>query len=145
MAAQNAQILFPVNVPGAFDYRIPVGVSPARGDFVYAPIGQQMKLGVVFDIVADDGSRKLKDIAQVKATKPLPFEMLEFIRWTARYNCVSEGLVLRMVMRSYKALEPSALVTKFSPSGTLPAKMSAARQAVLELSLIHISEPTRPY
>ena len=103
MAAQNAQILFPVNVPGAFDYRIPAGVNPARGDFVFAPIGQQMKLGVVMDIVDDDGTRKLKDMAQVKATKPLSADMLSFIRWTAKYNCVSEGLVLRMVMRSYKA------------------------------------------
>ena len=132
MAAQNAQILFPVNVPGAFDYRIPAGVNPVRGDFVFAPIGQQMKLGVVMDIVDDDGSRKLKEMAQVKATKPLPAEMLSFIAWTAKYNCVSEGLVLRMVMRSYKALEPSALVTQFSPSGNLPAKMSAARHAVLD-------------
>ena len=132
MAAQNAQILFPVNVPGAFDYRIPTGINPARGDFVFAPIGQQMKLGVVMDIVPDDGTRKLKDMEQVKAAKPLSPDMLSFIRWTAKYNCVSEGLVLRMVMRSYKALEPSALVTQFSPSGNLPAKMNAARQAILD-------------
>ena len=138
MAAQNAQILFPVNVPGAFDYLIPHGMNVARGDFVFAPIGKQMKLGVVFDIVSDDGTRKLKDVAQVKATQPLSPEMLEFISWTARYNCVSPGLVLRMVVRSYKALDPSPMVTQFSPSGILPPKMSPAREAILELSLIHI-------
>jgi len=44
---QNAQILFPVNVPGAFDYAVPQGMDVAVGDFVYAPIGKQMKLGVV--------------------------------------------------------------------------------------------------
>ena len=132
MAAQNAQILFPVNVPGAFDYAIPHGMKVARGDFVFAPIGKQMKLGVVFDIAEDDGSRKLKQVAQVKATQPLSFEMLKFIEWTARYNCVSPGLVLRMVVRSYKALDPSPMVTQFSPSGNLPLKMSAAREAILE-------------
>ena len=132
MAAQNAQILFPVNVPGAFDYLIPHGMNVARGDFVFAPIGKQMKLGVVFDIVSDDGTRKLKDVAQVKATQPLSPEMLEFISWTARYNCVSPGLVLRMVVRSYKALDPSPMVTQFSPSGNLPPKMSPAREAILE-------------
>ena len=132
MAAQNAQILFPVNVPGAFDYAIPHGMKVARGDFVFAPIGKQMKLGVVFDIAEDDGSRKLKRVAQVKATQPLSFEMLKFIEWTARYNCVSPGLVLRMVVRSYKALDPSPMVTQFSPSGNLPLKMSAAREAILE-------------
>ena len=132
MAAQNAQILFPVNVPGAFDYAIPHGMKIARGDFVFAPIGKQMKLGVVFDIVMNDGSRKLKDVAQVKAAQPLSSEMLDFITWTARYNCVSPGLVLRMVVRSYKALDPSPMVTKFSPSGKLPPKMSSAREAILE-------------
>ena len=129
---RNAQILFPVNVPGAFDYAIPYELVVNRGDFVFAPIGKQMKLGVVFDIVADDGSRKLKDVAQVKATQPLSDEMLRFIEWTAKYNCVSPGLVLRMVIRSYKALDPSPIVTQFSPSGVLPSKMSAAREAILE-------------
>ncbi|WP_026941105.1 primosomal protein N' [Hellea balneolensis] len=132
MAAQNAQILFPVNVPGAFDYRIPHGVNIKRGDFVFAPIGKQMKLGVVFDILEDDGGRTLKDIAQVKATQPLSVEMLRFIEWTARYNCVSPGLVLRMVVRSYKALDPSPMVTQFSPSESLPSKMTASRQSILE-------------
>ncbi len=132
MAAQNAQILFPVNVPGAFDYAIPPGVNIRPGDFVFAPIGKQMKLGVVTDIVSDNGERKLKELAQVKATQPLSAEMLKFIDWTARYNCVSPGLVLRMIVRSYKALDPSPLVTQFSPSERLPPKMSPARQAILE-------------
>ena len=132
MAAQNAQILFPVNVPGAFDYRIPHGMIVKRGDFVFAPIGKQMKLGVVFAIVEDDGSRKLKDIAQVKPTQPLSLEMLKFIEWTAKYNCVSSGLVLRMVVKSYKALDPSPLVTQFSPSGVFPPKMSSARHAIID-------------
>ena len=129
---KNAQVLFPVNVPGPFDYRLPTDITAKRGDFVFAPIGKQMKLGVVWNITEDDGARALKDIAQVKLTRPLSSEMVKFIEWTAQYNCVSPGLVLRMVMRSYKALDPSPLVTQFSPSGTLPAKMSAARKAILD-------------
>ena len=129
---KNAQVLFPVNVPGAFDYRLPADMTVRRGDFVFAPIGKQMKLGVVWDITEDDGTRTLKDIAGIKATQPLSLDMLNFIDWTARYNCVSPGLVLRMVIRSYKALDPSPVVTQFSPSGVLPAKMSPARNAILE-------------
>ena len=129
---KNAQVLFPVNVPGAFDYRLPAEITAKRGDFVFAPIGKQMKLGVVWNIAEDDGARALKDIAQVKLTRPLSSEMLKFIDWTAQYNCVSPGLVLRMVMRSYKALDPSPVVTQFSPSGSLPANMSAARKAILD-------------
>ena len=133
MPARNAQVLFPVNVPGAFDYAIPPGVNVNVGEYVFAPIGQQMKLGVVWDVVDDDGSRKLKEIAQVKATTPLSRQMVSFVNWTAKYNCVSPGLVLRMVVRSYKALDPSPLVTQYRPSGTLPSKMTPARQKILDL------------
>ena len=131
MAAQIAQILFPVNVPEAFDYAVPPGMSVRPGDFVYAPIGKQMKLGVVMGRGEDTGERKLKEIAQVKAATPLSLSMLEFIKWTARYNCVSPGLVLRMVVRSYKALEPSEVVSQFLPSGQ-PFKLTPARQAILD-------------
>ena len=129
---KNAQVLFPVNVPGAFDYRLPPEMSAPRGSFVFAPIGKQMKLGVLWNIAEDDGARALKELAGVKASLPLSEKMLSFIDWTARYNCVSPGLVLRMVMRSYKALDPSPVVTQFTPSGTLPPNMSAARHAILE-------------
>ena len=127
---KNVQVLFPVNVPGAFDYRLPPEMLAPRGCFVFAPIGKQMKLGVVWNFTEDDGLRSLKELAGVKATQPLSEKMLSFIDWTARYNCVSPGLVLRMVMRSYKALDPSPVITQFSPSGTLPAKMSTARYAI---------------
>lgn len=131
MAAQIAQILFPVNVPEAFDYAIPQGLDLQRGQFVYAPIGKQMKLGVVMGFGRNEANRELKAIAQAKAASPLPEAMLEFINWTARYNCVSPGLVLRMVVRSYKALEPSEMVSQFLPSGR-PFKLTPARRAVLE-------------
>lgn len=131
MATPSVQILFPVNVPGVFDYALPPGLTVARGEFVYAPIGQQMKLGVVWGF-SEGGERTLKEIASVKPTKPLSQDMLDFVDWTARYNCVSPGLVLRMVIRSYKALEPSPLVTQFRPSGTLPVKMTPARQMIME-------------
>lgn len=132
MPAVNAQVLFPVNVPGAFDYAVPPGMTVSRGDFVYAPIGKQMKLGVVWNLVEDDGSRKLKEIAQVKATKPLSKAMVDFVDWTAKYNCAPLGMVLRMVVRSHKALDPSQMVTQFSPTQTRPAKMTPAREKILD-------------
>lgn len=133
---QNAQILFPVNVPSAFDYAVPEGMEVARGDFVFAPIGKQMKLGVVWSLDAaemgkDGKPRTLKDIAQVKATRPLPAEMIDFVSWTARYGGAALGNVLRMVIRNYKALDPSPIVTLYRPSGTPPKQLTPARRAVL--------------
>ncbi|WP_371395564.1 primosomal protein N' [Fretibacter rubidus] len=131
MPAQIAQILFPVNVPEAFDYAVPPEMSVAPGQFVFAPIGKQMKLGVVTALKTHAGDRVLKDIAQVKQTKALSASMLKFISWTADYNCVSPGLVLRMVMRSIKAMDPSEMVAHYTPSGAA-FKLTPARQLVLD-------------
>jgi primosomal protein N' (replication factor Y) len=131
MSRQNAQILFPVNVPGAFDYAVPDGLRVDRGDIVFAPIGKQMKLGVVMSLGAAEEGRELKDIAEVKATRPLPIPMLEFIDWVARYNVASPGQVLRMVLRSWKALDPSPIATLYEPTGQPPLNLTPARRAAL--------------
>ena len=112
MNQQNAQILFPVNVPGAFDYAVPDGLIVDRGDIVFAPIGKQMKLGVVMRLGAAEEGRELKEIAEVKATPPLPGAMLDFVEWVARYNVASPGQVLRMVLRSWKALTGRKLFSR---------------------------------
>ena len=128
---QTAQILFPVNVPTAFDYAVPAGLEIARGDFVYAPIGKQMKLGVVWSLGEVEIERKLKSIVDRKATRPLSRDMLDFVDWTARYNGASPGNVLRMVIRNYKALDPSAIVTLYRPGGSAPKNPTPSRAAVL--------------
>ncbi|PHR57428.1 MAG: primosomal protein N' [Robiginitomaculum sp.] len=133
-----AKILFPVNVPEPFDYVVPQGMRVARGDFVFAPIGKQMKLGVVWELgTAESESipgRKLKEIAERKNCRGLNVGMLKFVDWTAKYNCASLGMVLRMVLRSYKALDPSPIVTLYQPSTTVRlAGLSPARKRVLDL------------
>ena len=132
MPARHAQILFPVNVDTPFDYSVPPGLSVTPGDFVFAPIGKQMKLGVVWGLAPYEGTRALKEIAQLKPTKPLSSAMLKFVNWTATYNCAPLGMVLRMVLRSHKALDPSLLVTQFSPAETIKSKITPARQLILD-------------
>ncbi len=128
---QTAQILFPVNVPTAFDYAVPAELTLTRGDFVFAPIGKQMKLGVVWGLSEAEPVRELKSIVDRKATRPLSPDMLDFIDWTARYNGASPGNVLRMVIRNYKALDPSSIVTLYRPSGEVPKNLTPSRSAVL--------------
>jgi primosomal protein N' (replication factor Y) len=131
MSQKNAQILFPVNVPGAFDYAVPEGLRVDRGDFVYAPIGKQMKLGVVMGLGDAEPGRTLKQIAEIKPTRPLPGPTLDFIEWVATYNVASPGQVLRMVLRSWKALDPSPVATFFEPTGQQSANLTPARRAAL--------------
>ncbi|WP_298916032.1 primosomal protein N' [uncultured Algimonas sp.] len=132
MGLKNAQILFPVNVPGAFDYAVPDHIRLDRGAFVFAPIGKQMKLGVVMGLDEAEPDRELKEIAEVKATRPLPEPMLDFIDWVAGYNVASPGQVLRMVLRSWKALDPSPVATLYEPTGERPLNVTPARRAALD-------------
>jgi primosomal protein N' (replication factor Y) len=90
-----------------------------------------MKLGVVWSLHAAEAGRELKSIVDRKATRRLPPDMLDFVDWTARYNGASAGNVLRMVIRNYKALDPSEVVTLYRPSGQKPSKLTPARAAVL--------------
>lgn len=130
-------VLFPVGVPEPFDYWLADDLPGANqltvGCFVYAPLGKQVKLGVVWSEKSGTDKGNLKEIAQIKTTRALSPAMLKFVDFTARYNCCPQGLVLRMVIRSYKALDPSPLVTKYRLSGQVPARMSPARQSVLSL------------
>jgi len=41
----------------------------ARGDFVFSPIGKQMKLGVVWSLDEAEAGRELKSIVDRKATR----------------------------------------------------------------------------
>ncbi|MEM9600617.1 MAG: primosomal protein N' [Pseudomonadota bacterium] len=131
MGSRTAQILFPVNVPGAFDYAVPDHIRLSRGEFVFAPIGKQMKLGVVTGLGEAEVGRELKEIAEIKATRALPHTMLDFIDWVARYNVASPGQVLRMVLRSWKALDPSPVATVYEPTGERPLNLTPARRAAL--------------
>ena len=133
MSISVARVLFPVSVPEPFDYLVPAGMPVRKGDFVYAPIGKQVKLGVVWEFGEADAKRKLKEIAERKPCRPLSSEMLKFVGFTAKYNCASLGMVLRMVIRSYKALDPSPLVDFYTPAGERPAGLTSARKRVLDL------------
>ncbi len=128
---QNAQILFPVNVPGTFDYAVPAHMDLDIGDFVYAPIGKQMKLGVVVGFAPVEPGRELKEVAEKKLTRSLSPALIQFVMWTATYNVASPGQVLRMVIRSYKALDPSPIVTHYAPTGETPRQLTPSRRAVL--------------
>lgn len=129
-----AKILFPVAVPEPFDYLIPEGMRLLAGDFVYAPLGQQGKLGVVWGFGEREDTGKLKRVSERKPTRPLNPEILKFVNFTAKYNCTLQGLVLRMVLRSHKALEPSPDVVLYKPTGQRPTGLSAARKRVLNLT-----------
>lgn len=131
MPVRIAQVLFPLNVDGPFDYGLPPGTNVTPGSFVYAPLGRDMRLGVVWELGSSTEGRKLKEIAEVKPAKPLSEALRAFVDWTAKYNCASPGMVLRMVLRSPRALDPSKTITKYIPARTDGLKLTPARERLL--------------
>ncbi len=130
---KTVKILFPLAVSEGFDYQIAAGMRVKAGDFVYAPLGRQSRLGVVWGFGNTDlPPEKIKTILQKKSCRPLNPEMLKFVDWVAKYNCAPKGLVLRMVLRSPKALEPSKLINVYEKNAK-SGKMSSARKRVMDL------------
>ena len=128
-----AKILFPVAVPEPFDYKVPAGLKLGRGDLVSAPLGRQEKTGLVWEIVEGETDAGLKSVSARLPTRGLNREIVDFIDWVARYNCAPHGLVLRMVLRSWKALEPSPKVTFYRRKTEVSGALSPARARVLAL------------
>ena len=129
-----AQVLLPLPLPGAFDYAVPEGITLREGAHVLAPLGARQVRGVVWGLRArqpEDEARTLKPVSAVLDVPPLSASCRAFVDFTARYSCHLPGVVLRMVMSSPAALDPSPLRTLYKAGGTPPARMTAARQKVL--------------
>ena len=44
----EVQVLLPLPLAGAYDYRVPEGMTLQTGDFVVVPLGRREELGVVW-------------------------------------------------------------------------------------------------
>ena len=133
------RVLFPLPLPGAYDYLAPEGVRLTPGDFVEAPLGAKKRWGVVWFDSDDDGARevsavdpaKLKTVERRAPVPALPGEILAFIAWVARYTMFPAGSVLRLVMRSGDGLTPPKGIIGYRAGALTTVKMTPARQAVL--------------
>jgi primosomal protein N' (replication factor Y) (superfamily II helicase) len=145
-------VLVPVYVDQTYSYRVPQGlpegdgcgdgdgelvprVAPrlAPGQVVKVPLGPRSVLGVVWD---DEGSFKdearLKDVEHVFESVRLTDSMRAFVDWIASYTLAQRGMVLRMVLRGEDALKPPQPIRALRLVGAPPARMTAARQRVLD-------------
>jgi len=96
----RVQILLPVAVDQAFDYRPPVGVVAAKGMLVKVPFRGKSTVGVVWceSGAADVPDSKVKNIEEVFGLPPMPEKLMQFIEWTANYNMAHNGAVLGMAV-----------------------------------------------
>jgi primosomal protein N' (replication factor Y) (superfamily II helicase) len=126
-------VLFPLPLPEPFDYKAPSAWNVVEGAHVIAPLGPNLYRGVVWRVERDaPGAANLKSVEEVCTTAPpLPEETRKFIEWTAKYVCTQPGQVLRMVVRSPDALEPSPVIITYGLAETFEGRMTDARSRVL--------------
>jgi len=124
-------VLVPVAVAAPYTYRAPAGT--AAGDIVEVRLGTRDVIGVVWDDPPDPeiGHNRLRPITGVFDAPALTAETRRFVDWVANYTLTSRGMVLRMVLRAARALEPEAPMPGVRRAGNEPARMTAARQRVL--------------
>jgi primosomal protein N' (replication factor Y) len=126
-------VLFPLPLPEPFDYKAPSSWNVVEGAHVIAPLGPNLYRGVVWRVERDaPGAANLKSVEEVCTTAPpLPEETRKFIEWTAKYVCTQPGQILRMVVRSPDALEPSPIIVTYGLAETFEGRMTDARSRVL--------------
>ena len=134
--AVRIPVLLPMPFPGPFDYAAD-GEVPEPGSFVRVPLGPRQVTGVVWDHGGPDDTRaaaqRLKPLAAVLETPPLPQDMRRFIDWVANYYMAPPGMVLRMAMRVPDAIGPPREKPAYRLGAVRPQRMTPARERVLSL------------
>src|SRR5262245_43739330 len=142
-ARTRVRVLLPLPLPAALDYLAPQGeAAPESGRFVRVSLGSRPVMGVVWEGEGDDiAAERLRPIAEILPTPPLPAELRRFIDRVAGYTLAPPGMVLRMAMSVEAALLPPTprrvcVITEAGRAALGEAssrKLTPARQRVLEL------------
>ncbi|HWK44123.1 MAG TPA: primosomal protein N' [Stellaceae bacterium] len=139
-APDSVSVLLPLPLAGAYDYRVPSGMTLAPGDYVEVPLGKRVLPAVVWDRPADNEDAapveegRLKPIARHYDVPPMNPPLRRFVDWVAAYTLSPPGAVLRMAMGSAQALIPPEprVAYRRGPAPTTP-RLTPARRRVLEL------------
>jgi primosomal protein N' (replication factor Y) (superfamily II helicase) len=136
--ARRAQVLLPLPLPGAYDYRVPPGLEIEPGAFVFVPFGRRDAIGVVWSMEASGEvpDSRLKDIEERLDVAPLPDSARRFVEWVARYTLSPPGAVLRMAMSVTDALFPEKPRPAYRIAASPPEdlRLTGARKRVLAVA-----------
>jgi primosomal protein N' (replication factor Y) len=128
-------VLLPLPLAGAYDYKLPPGVTAPRGTVVAAPLGNREVLGVVWGAAEGTvGDNRLKVAEPLDGGPRLPPKLCDFIDWVADYTLNPPGAILAMALRSRGAFEPEAKRIAYVRGSVTPPRMSTARTRALEIA-----------
>ncbi len=135
VAKTTVGVLLPLPLAGAYDYKLPPGITAPRGTVVSAPLGNREMLGVVWGAAEGVvGDNRLKVAVPLDGRPRLPEKLCNFIDWVADYTLNPPGAILAMALRSRGAFEPEAKRTAYVRGSVTPPRMSAARVRTLEIA-----------
>ncbi|MBN9514155.1 MAG: primosomal protein N' [Alphaproteobacteria bacterium] len=130
------KVLLPLPLADAYDYRVPVEMHLAPGQFVVVPLGKRELVGVVWGAgTGEVPQAKLRDVVGVLPALPMADAMRRFVDWVSAYTLMPPGAVLRMAMSAPSALEApkTELVYRAAEQpDDVALKLTAARRRVLD-------------
>lgn len=140
-AVENTvQVLLPLPLADAYDYRVPAELALVPGHFVVVPLGKREVIGVVWGAgTGEVPQAKLRDVVGVLPALPMAEAMRRFVDWVSAYTLMPRGAVLRMAMSAPSALEAPKTELVYRAATTPQSddtalKLTAARRRVLEVT-----------
>ncbi len=141
---RSVSVLIPLALPGPYDYEVPAGLIAGAGAYVIVPLGAQEILGVVWGPATGEvDARRLRPILEVLDAPPMPEVSRRFVDWIAAYTLSPRGSVLRLALRAPGALEPQRMRTAYRLVDKRPARMTPARQRVVESAMDQFARTAR--
>ena len=121
---------------GALDYAVPDGMMLSPGDIVRVPLGPRQITGVVWEAgvlaARDVPDAKMRAVVARHDVPPVTAPLRRLIDWVAGYYLSPPTSVLRMALSVPSALDGARELIEYRPTGSVPARMTAARAAALE-------------
>ncbi|MEL6997979.1 MAG: primosomal protein N' [Pseudomonadota bacterium] len=130
----SVAVLLPMPLDGPLDYAVPEGLDLAPGDFVLVEVGAKRIVGVVWG--PGEGqveAARLKPVATRLDVPPMQAEMRRFLDRASAYTMTPPGMMLRLATRVPELGEPPKSRVVFRRGGDAPARMTEARQRVLDI------------
>lgn len=124
------RVMVPLYLPKFLDYAWAAKIPPKVGQFVAVEVGKKKVHGLVVALPDEAPTRTLKPAEPVEAPQLAP-QMVDFLRWVARYNLTVPGDPLRALLMAGQAPEPmhDKMLVR---TGEAPEKLTPQRRAVLD-------------
>ncbi|MGA9659336.1 MAG: primosomal protein N' [Asticcacaulis sp.] len=135
-----AKVVVLAPIAEALDYAVPDGMSLSAGAHVLVPLGHAKVRGLVIGFEQADTADlpRLKAILSILDDPLVPEASLNFWLWAANWTLTAPGTFLNGCLRALKV--PRAAPRQgYVRTDQLPARMTRARQAVMDAALVPMS------